>query len=224
LKVTFLFVTESNLSCDAPPPIRFQFVGGDLALDFTNTMGGKRGGVAREKLHSYADFLAWCSQGGLLDNQLEEELTIQAANCPEEAASVLARAIALREAIYRIFAAVIENRIASAEDIALLNLELASGLRRLCVAPGKGKTDFEWTWTRDGCALDQPLGPIARAAADLLISHAQLNQVHQCGGENCGWLFLDASKNHSRRWCDMRDCGNRAKVRRHRLKQGRKKS
>jgi predicted RNA-binding Zn ribbon-like protein len=216
-------VINSNLMCDAPPPRRFQFVGGDLALDFTNTMGGKRAGIAREYLHTYTDFLSWCSQAGLVDNLLAEDLAVQAARCPEEAASVLARAIEVREAIYRIFAAVVENRTASAEDIGLLNRELAAGLHRLCVAAGKGKTDFGWAWTRDGCALDQPLGPVARAAADLLISHTQLNHVHLCDGDNCGWLFVDSSKNHSRRWCDMRDCGNRAKVRRHRLKQGPKK-
>ncbi|HEV2391667.1 MAG TPA: CGNR zinc finger domain-containing protein [Verrucomicrobiae bacterium] len=39
-----------------------------------------------------------------------------------------------------------------------------------------------------------------------------------CQGDTCGWLFVDSSKNHSRRWCDMRDCGNRAKARRHRAK------
>jgi len=57
----------------------------------------------------------------------------------------------------------------------------------------------------------------------LLTSSQRLNQVRQCRGDNCGWLFVDGSKNHSRRWCDMRDCGNRAKVRRHRLKQRREK-
>jgi len=202
---------------DAPQVKKFQFVGGDLALDFTNTMGGKRGGIARENLHAYSDFLSWSMQAGLVDNTLAEGLAAQAVKCPEEAAAVLTRVIEVREAIYRIFAAEIEQRSPAPEDIRRLNRELAAGLGRLCVA-FKGKADFEWAWTQDGCALDQPLGPVARAAADLLTSQGELSHVHRCVGDNCGWLFLDSSKNHSRRWCDMRDCGNRAKVRRHRLR------
>ena len=64
------------------------------------------------------------------------------------------------------------------------------------------------SWGMDDLAAD----------AELLASEQQLAHLRQCCGDNCGWLFLDSSKNHSRRWCDMRDCGNRAKVRRHRQK------
>jgi predicted RNA-binding Zn ribbon-like protein len=210
-------VIDSNLTCDAPPAKKFRFVAGDLALDFTNTMGGKRGGIVREKLHTYRDFLSWSSQAGLVNEASANELATQAAACPEEAAAVLIRAIELREAIYRIFAAVVERRAVASADVDLLNLELGTGLRRLRVAAVKGK--FDWAWTKDPCGLDQPLGPVARAAAELMVSHHQLSHVHRCGGDNCGWLFIDSSKNHSRRWCDMRDCGNLAKVRRHRLRQ-----
>lgn len=214
----FLLVINSKPMGDSPPAKKFRFVAGDLALDFTNTVGGKRGGIARENLHRYADFLSWCSQAGLVDEAATRELTNQADRHPEQAAAVLTRAIELREAIYRIFAAVVEHRAVAQEDTALLNRELGRGLKRLSVIPGKGKTDFDWAWAKDPGALDQPLGPVARATAELLVSEGQLRHVQRCGGGNCGWLFLDSSKNHSRRWCDMRDCGNRAKVRRHRLK------
>jgi len=217
------FVTDPIISWDAPAAKKFRFVGGDLALDFTNTMGGKRGAVAREKLHTYSDLISWCSQARLIDKSVAEELALNAARSPEEAASVLIRAVELREAIYRIFAAVVETRRPSVDDIRLLNSELAAGLGRLRVVAGKGKTDFEWTWSHETRALDQVLAPVARAAADLLISHGLLTHIHRCVADNCGWLFIDSSKNHSRRWCDMRDCGNRAKVRRHRMKQRRKK-
>ena len=208
-------VINSIPTCDAPPAKKFQFVAGDLALDFTNTMGGKRGGIARENLHTYADFLSWCSQAGLVNEAASKALATQAARCPEEAAAVLTRAIELREAIYRIFAAVVEHRAVATEDIELLNRELGTGLSRLCVAAGKGKTEFGWAWTKDPCGLDHPLGPVVRAAAELMVAHGQLSQVHRCGGDNCGWLFIDSSKNHSRRWCDMSVCGNRQKARRH---------
>ena len=102
----FLLVINSKPMGDSPPAKKFRFVAGDLALDFTNTVGGKRGGIARENLHRYADFLSWCSQAGLVDEAATRELTNQADRHPEQAAAVLTRAIELREAIYRIFAAV----------------------------------------------------------------------------------------------------------------------
>lgn len=210
-------MTDSRSACDALPVKKFQFVGGDLALDFTNTVGGKRGGIARENLHTYRDFISWCRQAGLLDKGLAEELTREAARYPREAAAVLSRAVALREAVYNIFWALANRRKPSPEDLGQLNRELASGLGRLRVLPGK-KGHFKWDWERTAASLDQPLGPVARAAGDLLTSADRLSRVHRCVGDTCGWLFIDASKNHSRRWCDMRDCGNLAKVRRHRAR------
>ena len=47
------------------------------------------------------------------------------------------------------------------------------------------------------------------------LTSEELDQVRECAGNTCGWLFVDMSRNHSRHWCDMRDCGNRAKVRRY---------
>ena len=104
--------------------------------------------------------------------------------------------------------------------VARLNFELAQALGRLRVTVAKGPNRFAWHWAVNG-ALDYPLGPLARSAADLLTAEHFAGRLRQCCGDTCGWLFLDASKNRSRRWCDMRDCGNRAKVRRHRLKQSR---
>lgn len=212
-------MSDSVLSLEAPPRKKFRFVGGNLALDFTNTMGGKRGQIERENLHTYIDFLSWCWQVGLVDKALGEHLCIRAAKRPVEAAGVLARAIRLREAVFRLFAAADGRRRSAKEDLAVLNHELALGLGRLRVDAGKAKNTFAWEWTMDPSATDSPLGPVARAAADLLTTPHLLDHVRVCDGGNCGWLFIDTSKNHSRRWCDMRDCGNRAKVRRHRLKQ-----
>jgi predicted RNA-binding Zn ribbon-like protein len=180
-------------------------------------MGGKRGARTRENLNSYVDFLSWCRQAGLLESDQAEVLARHASRKRQEATGVLAQAIGVREALYRVFAAIIENKTVAKGDLKTLNSELAVTLGRLRVSP-EGKHSFGWSWAQDQ-ALDQPLGPVVRAAAHLLTDHARLHQLRRCNGDNCGWLFLDSSKNHSRRWCDMGDCGNRAKVRRHRLKQ-----
>ncbi len=211
-------VTDSAIS-DAPPAKKFLFVGGDLCLDFANTVGGKRGAVAREHLNTYADFLSWCRQAEILDNVQEERLGNLAAAERGEAESVLGRAVELREAIYRIFATLAEQQVPDTADLERLNSELATALCRLRVRAGAD--GFDWRWAADEPRLEHPLAPVARAAAELLTDGEALAHVRRCQGDTCGWLFLDSSKNHSRRWCDMRDCGNRAKVRRHRLKQRR---
>jgi predicted RNA-binding Zn ribbon-like protein len=204
---------------DASPAKRFRLVGGDLCLDFTNTVGGKRGVIARENLHVYRDFLSWSQQAGVVDSLRAERLARLAAERPEEASEVLKRAVELREAIYRIFAAIVERSAPADADLARLNSELAPALCRLQV--GAAEHGFDWQWADDELRLEHPLGLVARAAAELLTNREDLAHVRRCEGDTCGWLFLDSSKNHSRRWCDMRDCGNRAKVRRHRLKQKR---
>jgi len=201
------------------PSKKFEFVGKALCLDFCNTVGGKRGGLARENLHSYLDFLSWSQQAGLVNKQQSLALAQKATGKPAEAAAILERAVELREALYRVFLAVAKGKTAANADLATLNRELAQNQGRLRVACLKSSDAFSWEWTGSGEALDHPLGPLARSAADLLTAGQELSQVRQCCGDNCGWLFIDSSKNHSRRWCDMRDCGNRAKVRRHRLKQ-----
>ena len=202
---------------DATSARKFQFISGSVCLDLCNTVGGKRGARTRENLNSFVDFAAWCEQAGLVDKSEGEVLVQVAARRPADAAWVLTRARSLREAIYRIFCAVANDKDPEPADLAQLNSELAGALGRLRV--GSSRDGFDWQWAKKGGALDEALGPIARSAAELLTSSQMLNHVRQCRGDNCGWLFIDSSKNHSRRWCDMRDCGNRAKVRRHRLKQ-----
>ena len=203
----------------ATPAKKFQFVGGALCLDFCNSVGGKRGVRPREYLNSYGDLLSWCEQAGLTETSLSKARLRTAGRLPAEAAGVLSRAITLREAIYRIFLAMAKQKQPAKRDLAFLNAELGRSLNRLRVMPMK--KGFGWEWSTDRGALDHALGPIARSAADLLTSGESRARVRQCQGDNCGWLFVDASKNHSRCWCDMRDCGNRAKVRRHRLRKKR---
>lgn len=211
-------MANDHPSCDAWPTKKFRLVGGDLSLDFTNTMGGKRGATTRESLNRYIDLLSWFEQARVVEDAEVAKLAREAERQPEEAARVLERAIRLRESIYNLCAAVVEGRASPKSDLERLNSELAVGLGGLRVLPAKGDSTFTWGW-KIGDGLDAPLGPVVRAAADLFTDAHKLEQLRRCGGDNCGWLFIDSSKNHSRRWCDMQDCGNRAKVRRHRLKE-----
>jgi predicted RNA-binding Zn ribbon-like protein len=190
----------------------FDFSGGELCLDFANTLSGSRR-RPKERLKSYRDLLAWGSQAGILNDEDVRYLGRIAAEHPRKAAAALASAIALREALFRIVASVIAGTPPKDDDLARLNAALPRALEHLRVAPcAKG---CEWEWTGDEGALDRMLWPIARSAADLLVS-SEVQRVRRCANrEECDWLFIDTTRNRSRRWCDMRSCGNRNKARRH---------
>jgi len=211
-------VTIESVQSDAPATKRFRFIAGNLALDFCNSVGGKRETIPRENLHSYADFLSWCEQAGLVGSAEVQRLKEQELRDPAHGVSTFGRARGLREAVYRVFYALAGGQQPSGVDMDILNAELALGLGRLRIAAAQQPGAFSWCWADVPLQLDCGLGPIAYSAAVLLASEAELARVRQCRADNCGWLFLDSSKNHSRCWCDMRDCGNRAKVRRHRQK------
>jgi predicted RNA-binding Zn ribbon-like protein len=200
-------------------PREFQFIAGVLCLDFTNTVGGTRGPAARERLKSYPDLIAWCRQAGLVPDSKADALLRAAVRRPAESAAALQRAIALRETIYRIFEALAGGKSPPSSDVTELNAALAGSLGRLRLV--SSKQGFTWTWADSANAFDEPLGPVARSAAELLTSPHLLERLHQCEGDTCGWLFIDSTRNHSRRWCVMSDCGNVAKVRRFRLRKRR---
>ena len=156
-------------------------------------------------------------QVGLLTPAEAGRLLLAAALRPADAAATLAQAIDLREAIYRIFSAIAAGRTPAPADLALLNGWFAHGLGQLQVTQKGGS--FGWQWHGVAAALEGLLWPVAHSAAELLISD-ELDRVKECADERgCGWLFLDTSRNRSRRWCSMESCGNLAKVRRHRRKQ-----
>lgn len=86
----------------------------------------------------------------------------------------------------------------------------AENKEKLVKKPG----GFQWDWRENKGELDRLLWPVIQSAGDLMISN-EVNRTRECEDDTCEWLFIDRSKNHSRRWCDMSDCGNRAKARRH---------
>ncbi len=192
--------------------VALSLIGGRLCLDFANTVGSHAGEHPNEYLRSYRDLVAWSRHAGILTDAEERHLLEAAEGRPGEAGVVLERAVALREAIYRIFSAVAAGRVPDEADLETLNVALARALVHARIVPaGDG---FAWAWRDEQGALDRMLWPVARSAADLL-TDGELDRVRECANDTCGWLFLDLSRNRSRRWCDMRDCGNRIKARRH---------
>lgn len=184
-----------------------------LCLDFVNTNDWHASSQPVESLFSYTDLVGWCLQVGLISQSEAQGLERRAGELPAEANGTFARSIALREAIYRILTAQVNMRHAPAADLDLLNEEIARSAVCWKIKPTAG--GFAWEWDTETDNLAGVLGPIARSAADLLTS-PELYRVGICADEDgCGFAFFDTSRNRSRRWCSMDDCGNRAKAQRH---------
>jgi predicted RNA-binding Zn ribbon-like protein len=204
-----------------------RLIGGRLCLDFINTVDGRKSDSPRresrsvnslvlgDKLGEYSDLVGWSRHSGLVTATEAGRLIQASKRNAAEARAVFDRAIALREALYRICKATMTGRRPQRVDLETVNEELlrARAHERLNhVADG-----FTWEWVGGEAALDRMLWSIAHSGAELLTT-GDLSRLRECGGEECGWVFEDTSKNRSRQWCHMQDCGNLAKVRRFRAR------
>jgi predicted RNA-binding Zn ribbon-like protein len=186
-----------------------ELLGGRLCLDFVNTVDWRGRETPEEYLHTYVDLIAWSRHVGLIKSREAQILGQQAEKHPSEAEKILSRAVELRETIYRLFSSVAEGVTASSKDLTVFNKYLSSTMGQSKII----ETEDGLIWDSDGNKdrLGWILNPVVRSAADLLVS-GDSKRVKRCADFACGWLFLDKSRNKSRRWCDMKDCGNRAKA------------
>jgi predicted RNA-binding Zn ribbon-like protein len=186
--------------------------GGHPALDFVNSVDRTVGKPWIDRVKDYRDLLAWSEAAGTLP-VMPARLARGLRERATEADAALARARETREALFRIFSAVAAAAQPAADDLERLNAELGRALAHARVEPSA--EGYVWAWDAGTPSLELPLWPLVRSAAELLTS-PERRLVRRCASETCLWLFLDRTKNHARRWCDMKVCGNRAKVRRHR--------
>lgn len=186
----------------------------ELCLNFSNTVDWRASQRPIEKLQNYSDLVRWSFEAGILDRSTSKILLRESARGPSKAQVALKSARKFREVIYRIYSAISHNCNPQAKDLELLNQSVSRALMRLEIVREGGANQFSWKWNIKKNAIDQMISPIAKSAADLLVSE-KLRLVKECANEKegCGWLFIDTSKNRSRRWCSMSSCGNRNKVR-----------
>jgi predicted RNA-binding Zn ribbon-like protein len=168
-------------------------VGENIALDLANTFNGPRDGAPEQEfLRTPDDLAAWAVHAGVVEKR------------PAVGARELAQTLELRATVYAAFRSIAEGREPAAEQLDVLARLHAEAVARARLVPA-----YDLVW--DG----EVLGPLAVAAVELL-RHGPLDRVKLCDG--CPWLFLDTSRNHSRRWCSMNECGARLKVRRYRAR------
>ena len=195
----------------------FDLSGGHPALDLVNTLDhrfGEEGPV--ELLADYGALLRFAQQTELLEPGQVRLLTKSVK--PQAAARALRSVRELREALAAAFYGNLERRPPPAADIRTLEQQfLASERHRELhwqeAAAGNGPSGMAWRWGRFEKEAELPVWILAERAAQLMLSDA-MQRVRECGADTCRWLFLDTSKNHTRRWCNMKICGNRMKARR----------
>ncbi len=198
------------------PQNEFQFdlTGGHPALDLANTISRRDNPERRrEHLTSYADLVSFAVQDKILSPKEGKELRSFAEKNRRSASRSFRKAIELREAIYAVFAAAARRKYPPGEAVRVVkDYALEAAQQRNLLATNGG---FRWEWQTDvKNSLDRVIWPLGQAAGELLTSD-ELKLVRWCEAPDCQWLFLDHSRNRSRRWCDMKSCGNRAKARRH---------
>ena len=189
-------------------------LGDAFCLDFANTVEDRTGSNSIDFLESYDVLIRWIWHVWLIDDHQRDALLRVGAHASDIANSVFIRAIRLREAISHIFAAIAAGNNPARADLDLLGTDYASTLAEGQLERHGDRFDWEWDFSNAERQPGRILGPIVQSALTLLTSN-QLHRVKQCPGtDDCGWLFLDISKNGTRRWCSMEGCGSRAKMRR----------
>ena len=183
-------------------------LGGHPALDFVNTVDSWTRPIRRDDLETFASVVAWAAQMGLLPEDEAERLVV----LPDSATRQdYAEAVVLRTQLERMFGAIIDGHAPAPVDLDGLNALLAEARAGQRLVVGEGHYAFAWTAP---VTLRTPMLLVVLAAADLLVG-GDLVRLKRCPGpDGCGWLFLDESRNRSRRWCSMELCGNIVKARR----------
>jgi len=184
--------------------------GGSLGLNFLNTQNWIHSGEPEEMLNRYDDFLLWSFEAGVISADEREVLSARAAADPAQAALALRAIHEIRSALYKIIARLIEAQQPDPRDLERFNMALKGALshRRIEFA----SPAMRWTFQAEPLPFEYPLWPVLLAAADFLAS-TDTARVHMCANPTCGWVFLDRSRNGTRKWCSSTSCGNRLRVR-----------
>ena len=183
----------------------------ELAIGFVNTVAWRLRDPIEDRAASPEAMLKWMLAAALLDHAAFARISTRWRKSPQEARDFLKEAVTLREAIYRLFLAPVRGKAADANDVEILNRQLARSLRGVKLAASREAL----SWSGEDGSAAVLLVPIAWSAASLLMG-PRAQRIKQCQDERgCGWVFIDESRAQNRRWCSMGDCGNLAKSRRH---------
>jgi predicted RNA-binding Zn ribbon-like protein len=189
-------------------------VGGNSALDLVNTVSGWNHDP-EDWVPDIASFLVWARLCGVLDAREKNEAARRAEASPIAAERVLASVKELRFALWSLIDSLEHRHPARPGDLSVVN----EWMRRLALSEQviAKRNKIEFAFNRDISVLELPALRVTTAALSFLKA-PPVARIKTCPGRNCGWKFVDQSKNRSRRWCDMSVCGNLAKARKYRAR------
>jgi predicted RNA-binding Zn ribbon-like protein len=204
------------------PHLPLKYVGGDPSIDLVNTVDWTARGLVDERLTDYERLTRWAEGARLVSARQGSRLRARALEHPRLAERAHRDAITLRWQLRQLFVAVAEGRpLGSLRELADVNAALSAALGQLELAPPVGGDGdggaLRWGWRDANERLDSVLWPVVRAAADLLASDESA-RIRECGGDDCGWMYVDRSRNGLRRWCQMGVCGTKEKSRQRALR------
>jgi predicted RNA-binding Zn ribbon-like protein len=188
-----------------------ELIGGAGCLDFINSVSNRFSRNPGEHLLDYAGLLVWLQRCGTLPVAASRRLLARSTHDPQSAGETLRVAVRLRDAAWRLLSTVTRGEKFAKADLDVVNRALDAALAHMELTPSDGKFDVRW---KESDSLGSALWPVTRELMAFLTS-GEMRLVRICADAECGWVFVDRSRNHLRRWCSMRDCGNRAKVRAH---------
>jgi predicted RNA-binding Zn ribbon-like protein len=199
-------------------PEELHFPGGHPALDLVNSVNPRAGTERRiDYLGDYGQMVRWAVHASVISEAQCEQLLALAAPSPRDADAVWRRATRLREALFRVFRSLSRGERPASDDLALIDKERHRADRETVLAAsehgGAASSPAVEIVLGESAALETPLWSLVRSAAELL-TEVDPTRLRECPAEagGCGWIVLDETRNRSRRWCDMRVCGNRAKA------------
>jgi predicted RNA-binding Zn ribbon-like protein len=193
------------------PELPLKYVGGDPSIDLVNTVDWRSDGLDHDRIPTYGRLTEWAEGAGVVTPAVAGQLRRLAAEQPKRAAATLADAARLRWILQRVFSEA-ANGDRPGEALDDLNDLLAGTMHRIRVTSA-GRQGLRLSWAGFGDELDSLLWPVIWSAAQLLTSD-EVTRIHACAAPDCGWMYVDRSRNGLRRWCQMETCGTRAKSRR----------
>ena len=204
------------------PNLPLKYVGGDPSIDLVNTVDWTSRGLVDDRLTDYDRLTRWAEGAGLVSARQGARLRARALEHPRVAERAHRDAVVLRWQLRQIFVAVAEGKsLGAVRELADVNAALSAALGQLELAPRvageSGAAALRWSWRDAGERLDYVLWPVLRAAAELLASE-ESTRIRECGGDDCGWMYVDRSRNGLRRWCQMEVCGTKEKSRQRALR------
>ena len=208
--------TDLSNSASFAPDLPFQYIGGDPALDLVNTVDWTSRGPEQDRLTDFDRAIQWAQGAGILSVKAASSLRAQAHAKPREAEAAYRDVLRVRAVLGRLFRAIAASEPAG-DALDNFNGLLGRALERMRVTPAGGKhrggSALQLGWRDGGESLDSIIWPVVWSAASLIVSE-EAPRIRICGGPDCGWMYVDRSRNKLRRWCQMETCGTREKSRR----------